>query len=62
MLVPAFGEMVEAVAFDYRFWASALVVGADAEGFQQVGQLFWFHGFVFVPFIPGTVVHGVEIR
>jgi len=52
--------MVEAVAFDYLVWAGAVVVAADAEGFQQAGQLVGLDGLAFVPFVPGAVIHGVE--
>ena len=54
--------MLEAVASDYLAGAGAVVVGVDAEGFQQAGQLFGVHGFAFVPFVPGAVIHSVEKR
>ena len=57
---PAFLEVFKVVAFDYRFWAGALVAGADAEGFQQTGQGFGLHWLVFTPCVPGTVVQGVK--
>src|SRR5947207_5490450 len=60
MAVPVWLEIFEIVAFDHLVWAGAVVVAVDAEGFEQAGQVFGFHGLAFVPLVPGAVIQGVK--
>jgi hypothetical protein len=60
MEFPAFLEVLEIVAFGYRGGSGAVIVAADAEGFQQAGQVAGTQGLTLTPFIPGAVIQDVE--
>lgn len=60
MLGPDWFEVFAVVAFGDRFGAGAVVAGGDSERFEQAGQGFGLHRFVFGPGFPGAIVHGVQ--